>query len=123
MSSIFKKIAKVFHSDSGNAVGEVALSEVQHAVAALKQTDIGKTVAADIKSLKDSTLSGTAKFEQVLGNTLPLIISYASGGGVSAVLTDVESIGRELVQSTFNDVASTKAGSIATAILAMFGKK
>ena len=121
--SVKSFIAKIFHGSTGAAVGEVTLTEVQHAVAALKETDIGSAVAADIHALTNASLTGAQKREQVVANTIPLIVTYATGGGISAVANDVEDIARELVQSTFNDVASTKAGAFATALLALLAKK
>lgn len=115
--SIFKKIAGLF---GGKAVA-IVLSQVDQAVAALKATEIGATVAADIKTMASRELSGSEKFERVLANTLPLVVKFVSGDGGKVALKDVEDIGRALVQSTFNEVVSTKAGGIAAKILKLLG--
>lgn len=104
--------------DAGHQVETFALSEGQKAVAALKASDVGQAVAADVKSLTDSSLSGGEKFEKVLANTLPLVVKFVAGGGVTAALDEVESLGRELVQSVVDDVESSSAGRIAKAVLA-----
>lgn len=109
--------------DAGHAIEQFAVSEVQKAVGVLKTTSIGATVVADIAAAKDTQLSGAQKFEQVFANTVPLVLKYVTGGGVEAVEADVADIARELVQSTYNDVLATKAGSIATAILDLFKGK
>jgi hypothetical protein len=107
---------------AGHDVTTFAATEADKAVIALKSTDIGATVAADIASVKDNALTGSQKFEAVLANTLPLVLKYVTGGGLSAVVTDVEDIARSLVQSVFNDTASTKAGKVAADILGLFSK-
>lgn len=118
--SIFTKI---FGSKAAKSVEALTLTEAQKAVAALKTTTIGAAVAADIKTIGSKDLSGEEKFAQVLANTTPAIAAFVSGGGVKAAAKDVEDIARALVQSIFNDVASTKAGSIATTILKLLGIK
>ena len=100
---------------------QFAMTEAGRAVIALQKTDIGAAVAADIKAVSSTTMTGGQKFEAVLANTLPLIVKYATGGGISAVVDDVEDIGRALVQMVFNDVKSTKAGSIGRQILKLLG--
>lgn len=116
-------LKSIIPSKAAKSVIAFALTEEQKAVAALKQTAIGAAVAADIKALKSDTMSGQQKFEEVVKNTLPLIVSMIAEGGVQKTVKDVEDIGRALVQSVFNDVASTKAGSIATTILKLLGIK
>ncbi|UAK24170.1 Pam3-gp28 family putative phage holin [Sphingomonas nostoxanthinifaciens] len=91
---------------AGHAVEQFALSETQKVVATLKATSIGATVTADIKALKDSTLTGAEKFEQVVTNTAPLVLSYVTGGGLASLASDAADVARELVQSLYNDVAS-----------------
>ena len=121
IGSFFKKL---FGSKAGQSVKAFAMTEVQKAVAALKTTSIGAIVAADIASLKDARLTSAQKFETVVANTLPKIVELATTpGAVKVELSDVESVARELVQSVFNDTASTKAGSIATLILTLLGFK
>lgn len=118
IGSFFKKL---FGSDAGKSVEAFALTEVQKAIAALSKTTIGISVAADIKSLTSSTLTGAQKFEQVVANSTPLIASFLVTGGVATAVQDVEDVARGLVQSIFNDTISTKAGSIAASILKLLG--
>jgi hypothetical protein len=104
---------------AGHDVVEFAASEADKAVIAIKNTDIGKTVAADIAAVKDHSISNMQKFENVVSNTLPLVLHYVTGGGLSAVVSDVESLTRSLVQAVFNDTASTTAGKVAAEILSI----
>lgn len=117
------KIIKSLIAALKGPVMAFVLTESQKAVAALKQTPIGAAVASNIAAIESEALSGQQKFEAVVANTLPLIVSYVAQGGVKAVVDDVEDIGRALVQQVYNDTRSTKAGQIAQAILALFGKK
>lgn len=118
IGSFFKKL---FGSDAGKSVEAFALTEVQKAVTALSKTAIGATVAADIKALTSSTLTGAQKFEEVVGNTMPLIADVLSNGGTKTYVTEVEDVARALVQQIFNDTVSTKAVSIARSILKLLG--
>lgn len=96
-------------------------AEADKAVALLKQTEIGDAVADSIKAISSAELSGREKFEVVVSEIGPQIVSYMIRGGVPAVVSDVEDVARQLVQSVYNDVMSTKAGSIIKAILKVFG--
>jgi len=98
-----------------------AVSEAGKAVAVLKQTSIGSIVAKDIAAMQDKNLSGAQKFSTVVANTAPLVLKYATAGGLVAVLADVEDIARSLVQSVYNDTKSTTAGRVAAAVLKRFG--
>lgn len=95
-------------------------SETAKAVLALKQTEIGAAVASDIEAISSKDMTGTEKFEAVLANTLPLVVSFLSGKGLAVALDEIEDIGRALVQSIFNDFKSTTAGKIASIILKLF---
>jgi hypothetical protein len=98
-----------------------ALTEGEKAVAALKQTDIGKTVAADIAAAANADLTGMQKFEQVLTNTLPLIQALFTKQGQQVEMADLEDVGRSLVQTVYNDVKSTTVGTWAAGILKLLG--
>ena len=106
---------------AGHEVTTFAISEVDKAVAAAKTTDLGKSVAAAIQAVDNQTLSGTQKFEQALAAILPEVLHYLTGGGVSALIDDVEDFGRQLLQSVFNDVKSSTAGKIAGELLDAIG--
>ena len=95
-------------------------SETAKAVLALKQTEIGAAVASDIEAISSKDMTGAQKFEAVLANTLPLVLSFLSGKGLAVALDEIEDIGRALVQSVFNDFKSTTAGTIAKIILNLF---
>jgi hypothetical protein len=118
VGSFFKKI---FASPQGQSVQAFALTETQKAVVALTKTGLGAAVAADIATLSNSGLTGTQKFEQVVANTLPQIVTLLTSGGRAVTLAEVEDLGRALVQQVFNDTKSTKAGTVATLILGLLG--
>lgn len=116
------KAVKQTLQDAGHEIVELAGTEVDKAIAAAKATDIGAAVTADIHAMEATDKTGAEKFEAVLANTLPLVLKYVTGGGLSAVIGDVEDFGRQLVQSVFNDVKSTTAAKIAEDILSIFEK-
>lgn len=122
--SIGSFFSKIFGSKAGQSVAAFALTEAQKAVAALKTTPIGAIVASDIAALKNARLTGAQKFELVVTNTMPKVVALVSTPGAVAIeIADVESVTRELVQSIFNDAASSKAATIAQLILTLLGIK
>lgn len=96
-------------------------SETAKAVQALRQSEIGSAVASDIEAISSKDMSGTEKFEAVLANTLPLVVSFVAKGGFEPALKEVEDIGRALVQAVYVDFKSSTAGKIAKAVLKLFG--
>jgi FixJ family two-component response regulator len=112
----------VFGADNAAHVVDFAVSEVQHAVAVLKTTELGAQVAQIVKDVSAKDLSGAQKFEAALADVLPLAVSFlTTKGAIGLAVSEVEDVARELLQSTFNDVKSTTAGSLAGKILAIFG--
>lgn len=106
-----------------NVAAVIELTDAQKAVAALKNTSVGTAVAADIKALSSSTMTGAEKFEAVVANTLPLVTDLLATGGLKKAETEVADIAREFVQSVFNTVASKKAETIGSLILKVLGLK
>ena len=96
-------------------------SEAAKVVAALKETDIGTAVANDVSALTNSTLTGAQKFEQVVASATPLVLKYATGGGIAALEADVVGITRALVQTIYTDIADTGFGKIAGEFLKWLG--
>lgn len=115
--SIFSKIFAVLKA--------VKISDVDKAVAALRDTAIGKAVAADIAVLGSGSknMTGPEKFEAVVANTLPALALFVSTDSRNLQVKEVEDIGRALVQSVFNSMASTKASTIASMVLKLLGVK
>ncbi|HEX8418964.1 MAG TPA: hypothetical protein VF638_03015 [Sphingomonas sp.] len=118
--SIFKTIGRLLGINK-KPVTDYALSEAQKAVAALKQTTVGQAVAANIKTIESTSMTGSEKFAKVVADTAPLIVDLANGAGRKVILKDVEDIARQLVQDVFNDVMSKNAGGVARLILSLFG--
>lgn len=122
--SIGSFFRKLLGSPAAHAAEEFVLTEVQKAVAVLKTTKLGAVVAADIQTVASRNISGAQKFEQVVTNTVPLIVTFlADNGAIKVAVQEVSDIARELVQSTYNDTKSTAAGTLATLILSLFGVK
>ena len=103
------------------AVKTFANSESSKVIAGLKTTDIGEAVAADVAAMSSATLTGPEKFAAVVSNTVPLILKYASGGGIAAVEADVLGIAQGLVQEIYLDTASTSFGKLAAPLLRLLG--
>ncbi len=103
------------------AVKTFGASESLKIIAALKQTDIGTAVANDVSALMSSELTGAQKFEQVVASTVPLLLTYATGGGIAAVEADLTGIARSLVQAVYVDVADTGFGKVAGPLLKLLG--
>jgi len=118
IKSLFKKI---FRSPAAKEVVEIMLSETQEAIALLMTLPIAKTVRDNILTIANDSLSGQQKFDVVLGRTIPALIALTKGKGLETTAGDIEDIARGLVQAIYNDVASTRAGTIARKILALFG--
>jgi len=121
--SIFQKIKSIFAGKAGQVVLDIILTPTQKAVAALKQTAVGVAILADIKAVSSKDLNGQQKFEEVVANTLPLVLEIVKGDGIKATIADVEDIGRALVQEIYNDQMSKKALSVAKSILKILGIK
>ena len=101
---------------AGHIVTDAGISEGQKLVATLKTTSIGAAVTDDIQALTDKDMTGAQKFEQVVANTAPLVLSYATGGGLPALAVDAGGVARELVQSLFNDLKAAAPKVAATAV-------
>ena len=103
----------------GHTVVASATASIDQTIATLKTTEIGKAAANAISAAEEPGLTGAQKFEKAVASTLPTIVDYASKGGVSAAIKDVEDIGRQIVQSVFNELKSTTAPSVATSLLSI----
>lgn len=88
---------------AGHTLEAAALTDAQAAVAKFKMLPEAQVVLADIKTVQDSTLSGPEKFAKVLATSLPLVMSYLTGTGLHDLVSNVEGIAREAVQSLVND--------------------
>ncbi len=100
---------------AGHILADAGLSEGQKLVATLKSTSIGQVVTNDIAALKDQNLSGAEKFAKVLANTAPLVLSYATGNGLTSLVGDGIGIAQELVQSLYNDTLGAAKAALAVA--------
>ena len=106
---------------TATALKAFADSTASQVVAALKETHIGTVVANDVSAAESSTLTGSQKFEQIVSNTIPLVLEYVTGCGIAAVEADVEGIARSLVQVIYTDIADTGFGKIAGDFLKLLG--
>jgi len=113
--------AKQALANAGHDVVEFATNEFDHAVAAAKQTIIGKTALSAIQVAEQPGLSGAQKMVEAIGVVAPVVLEYVAKGGFSGVITDVEEFARSVIESTLADVKATKAASIASIILKLLG--
>lgn len=104
---------------AGHSVVTFVLTETQKAVALLK-TDSGLVgvITNALTDLEDSTKTGAERFEEVLQLAVPEVIKVATAGAsaFAVVETEVFDLGRELVQSIYNDVKGTPASSVIAAL-------
>ena len=116
-----KFIKKLFGSSAVQEIVDVVITEAHEAVALLMTLPIAKAVRDDILTIANDSLSGQQKFDVVLDRTLPALISLLKDKGLAVAVGEVEDIARAFVQAVYNETASTRAGSIARKILALFG--
>lgn len=96
--SIFRKIGRLFKS------AEPAADRV---VGALKKTELGDMVVDSINAVASKELTGSEKFEVVVGEVLPRVTRYlGEKGGIDAAESDLEDLARALVQSVYTEVKS-----------------
>lgn len=88
-----------------------ALTEADKFVATLKGTPVGAAAVTSINAVENKSLSGLQKFEQVVEAVFPLVINYASSGGVTLAIDTAKDLARQFVQSTFNDLKNSKVVS------------
>ena len=116
-----KLIAKLIGSKAAQEVVAVVVADTTKVVALLMTMPIAHVVRDDIRTIANGSYSGQQKFDIVLGNTLPVLIDLLTGKGFNVAPGDIEDIARAFVQAIYNDTMSTRAGSIARQILALFG--
>ena len=102
--------------DAGHQVETFAVSETTKVIAAAKTTDLGKAATDAIAAVSSHDLSGPQKFEAAVAAFLPTVLHYATQGGFSGVIKDVESFGRQMLQTVFDDTKSSTAGQVASAV-------
>ena len=122
-------LAATGHTLEADAVSLVA--QVAHALetaavateAVAEKTTIGALIVADIKSVASHDLTNQQKFEQVVANTLPVVLGIAATGGVSLAKSDVLSLVNALVQNVYTAEVSTTAGATAAKLAPLLGIK
>ena len=98
-----------------------ALGELDKAVAAAKQTEIGGAAAHAIALVEQPGLSGAQKMEKAIEIVAPVVIDYVAKGGLAAVIADAEQFARAVIESTLADAKQTKALQIAQVVLRLIG--
>ena len=119
--SLHSFISHIFDKKTGAKVAEVALNTLDHAVAAAKATPLGATVLSAVKEAESTTDSGPVKLAKVLGIVTPEVVSYAAKGGVTALIADAETFGKQLIESTLADLKQTGPVAIAEGLRKVFG--
>lgn len=102
------------------ALKAFGLSELDKAIVAAKQTELGATVASAIHAAEQTGKTGSEKLSDVLAVVTPAVLDYAAKGGFPALVSDAETFGRQLVESTLSDIKVTGLGKLAAALLTFF---
>jgi hypothetical protein len=102
-----KAVVKQALADAGHVVEVAAESAGDKLVLALKATSVGSFIASEIAILKDATISGAEKMEQVVAKAVPAAIALFAAGGVVKTALEVEDAVRGAAQLIFNDTLST----------------
>lgn len=105
----------------GNEFEGFARADADKVVAALKATMIGDAAVDVVKALRDRDMTGKEKLEAAVREIAPLIVRYAAGGGVPALIGDVEDLTRQLIQSVYVDTQSTGFRKIVGALKELLG--
>ena len=122
---MFKNFHIVFANDAQEAVIKKALADAGHVVElaaesagdklvmALKATSVGTFIASEIATLKDATLTGAEKMEQVIAKAIPAAITLFAAGGVTKTAAEVADAVRATAQLVYNDTVSTTVPALA----------
>lgn len=105
------------------AVKRFVSSEFDQAVAAAKQTPIGKAAVDAVHAVEQPGLTGEEKMLRAIAAVAPVVVSYAATGGFKGVASDAEQFARAVIESTLYDVKATRTGSIVMIILRLLGLK
>ncbi len=120
-----KAVIKQALADAGHVVEVAAKSAADDLVLALKASPVGAFIASEMATLKDSTLTGAEKFEQVVAKAIPAAITLFAAGGVTATAEQLEDTVHGAAQLIYNQTLSTTvpalvadASAIAEAVIA-----
>ena len=108
-----KAVIKAALADAGHVVEVAAKSAADDLVLALKASPVGTFIASEIATLKDSSLTGIEKMEQVVTNAIPTAITLFAAGGVAATAEQVEDAVRGAAQLVYNQTMSTTVPALA----------
>lgn len=108
-----KAVVKQALADAGHVVEVAAESAGDKLVLALKATTVGSFIASEIKVLKDASLTGLQKMEQVVEKAIPAAIALFAAGGVAKTAVEVEDAVRGAAQLIYNDTVSTTIPALA----------
>jgi hypothetical protein len=108
-----KAVVKQALADAGHVVEVAAKSAGDDLVLALKSTSVGTFIASEISTLKDASLTGLQKMEQVVEKAIPAAIALFAAGGVAKTAEEVEDAVRGAAQLIYNDTVSTTIPALA----------
>jgi len=108
-----KVIIKQALADAGQVVEVAAKSAADDLVLALKASPVGTFIASEIATLKDSSLTGLEKMEQVVAKAIPTAITLFAAGGVTTTAENVEDAVRGAAQLIYNQTMSTTVPALA----------
>lgn len=101
-----KAIIKQALADAGHVVEVAAKSAADDLVLALKASPVGAFIVSEIATLKDASLTGAEKMEQVVAKAIPAAITLFAAGGVTKTAQEVEDVVRGAAQLVYNQTMS-----------------
>jgi hypothetical protein len=114
---LITRIKALLASKPVQAVEAWGQNEFDKAIAAAKTTVLGTAMAGAIQAAEDTGKTGAEKRAAVLAAVVPAIVSYATKGGLTALVSDAETFASALLESTLTDLKQTGALTIAQAVL------
>lgn len=114
-----KAVIKQALADAGHIVELDAKSAGDELVLALKGTSVGTFIAGEIATLKDATLTGAEKMEQVVAKAIPAAITLFAAGGVTKTAEEVADAVRATAQLVYNQTMSATVPALAADVSAI----
>lgn len=123
LKSVRTALGKLIGSNNAAAVVDAGLSVGDKLVSAIKASPTGAQIAALVAAANESGKTGAEKMADVLAAGAPLVLELVTAGGAKAAIADVEAVTRNVVESVLTDLEATKAGTVVTTLLGLFGIK
>lgn len=119
--SLKSVLKSIFSSSAAKSIEAFAFNELDKAIVAAKQTEIGAAALKAIAIVETPGATALQKIEGAIAIVAPVVVDYIGRGGFPAVIADAEAFARAVIESTLADTKQTKAVSIGKAILKLLG--